>query len=100
EPNLDRLRALGSRLFMTLPNYRASVGLGMFLRLPKMPVKLLDLHVDLPKAKALEAEHFWEVGSHASTSKKAIMQMLRSRYLSVRMKRFALNPYHIAFYGS
>lgn len=100
EPNLDILRALGSRLFMTLPNFSASIGLGAFLRLPKTPVKLLDLHVDVPRAKALEAEHFWEVGSHASTSRKAIMRTLRSRYPNVSMKRFALNPYHIAFYGS
>lgn len=96
-PSLDALAKLGSRLFMTLPNYHAPIGFGGFLRLPKIAPKLLSLTVDLPRRRALEKEHFWEVGSSRETSKSALVKMLRDRYASVEVQKFALAPYHIAF---
>lgn len=99
ESNLDHLRFLGDRLFMTLPNYRPTIGFTGFLRLPKMTPRLMDLSIDLFRHKRLDREHFWEVGSDRSTSKKEIIKLLKARYKNVMLKRLALNPYHFAFYG-
>jgi len=95
--SLACLDKLGRRLFLTLPNYRASVGLGGFLRVPKIGITPFDFTVDLPRKKRLEKEHFWEVGSHPVTSRKNIVKKLREMYETVHVKRFELNPYHIAF---
>ena len=95
--NLDHLGNLGRRLFLTLPNYRASVGLGGLLRLPKLGARIFDWTIDIPRKKKLDAEHFWEVGSEDKTSLKAIVSDLKCRYISVEVKKMPLNPYHIAF---
>jgi SAM-dependent methyltransferase len=99
-PSLDHLRRMGDRLFLTLPNYRASIGFGGFLQLPKIAPRLLNMFIEIPRPKRLDGEHFWEVGSSRETSKDAIMRELRRRYDSVDTKGFALNPYHISFVGS
>jgi hypothetical protein len=100
EDSLEHFSSLGQRLFMTLPNYRVSVGFGGFLRLPKISPKLLGFTVDVPRKKALDKEHFWEVGSSRETTRKKILSALATRYPAVGSKKLALNPYHIAFYGS
>src|SRR5690606_9194044 len=99
-PNLNHLRKFGDRLFITLPNYRAPIGFGGFFRLPRFSAALLDLSFELPGAKRLDAAHFWEVGPTRQTSKRMIIKELQSRFKRVKSKRFALNPYHTAFYGS
>lgn len=97
KPSLDHLVKLGRRLFLTLPNHRASVGLGGMLRIPKIGARIFDWTIDIPRKKKLDAEHFWEVNSEDRTSLKEIVSELKSRYPSVETKKMPLNPYHIAF---
>ncbi|MXP40270.1 methyltransferase domain-containing protein [Altererythrobacter soli] len=92
--NIATLRSLGRRLFLTLPNYRKTFGLGGVLRLPKVPPKPWSLTFDLPGRKALADAHFWEVGSAPTCSNSAIVQELRKHYSAVSAGRFALNRYH------
>lgn len=96
-PNLDRLRNLGSRLFLTLPNYKIIVGFSGALRIPKIGVKIFDLTLDIPRRRKLEKEHFWEVGSHRETTMRAIESELKMRYRKLQIKKLPLNPCHIAF---
>lgn len=99
DTNLDHLQSLGDRLFMTLPNYRPSIGFSGFLRLPKLTPRLIDLTFDLFWNRRIAREHFWEVGSDKTTSEQEIMRHLKDRYKKVISKRLILNPYHIAFYS-
>ena len=96
-PSLDALKGLGRRLFLTLPNYSASIGLCGFIRLPRLSRKAINMTFDVRRKKTLDQEHFWEVGSRTETSKRTIASELRLRYPSVQVRKFALNPYHIAF---
>ena len=95
--SLDQLRALGQRLFLTLPNYKATIGASGLFRIPKIGAKSFDLTFDIPRKKKLDKEHFWEVGSQRETEIKSIAFELKARYKSVKIKRITLNPYHIAF---
>jgi len=96
-PSLDHLAKFGKRLFLTLPNYKASIGIGGLLRIPKTGARPFDWTIDIPRRKKLAAEHFWEVGSEDRSSLKAIASELNKKYASVEVKKLPLNPYHIAF---
>jgi hypothetical protein len=98
DANLDHLRGLGERLFLTLPNSYRVWGLSGLAFLPKIGGGLFDLNVNIPwKRPIAGGPHFWEVGYRPSCSRKAIVKRLRQRYRTVRSGRFALNPYHIWF---
>ena len=94
--NIETLRELSDKLYLTLPNYKPSFGISGFIRLPKFR-KLFGFFVDIPRKKILDKEHFWEVGSSRETSKKAILKILREYYPSVRIYRHYLKPNHYAF---
>jgi hypothetical protein len=98
DANLDHLRSLGDRLFLTLPNSYRSWGFSGFSYLPKLGGRLFDLNLDIPwKRPIAGGPHFWEVGHSAECSRAAIVKRLRQRYPRVRSGRFALNPYHVWF---
>ena len=98
--NISYLRNAGERLFLTLPNYARSVGFGGIAKIPKLGAKLFRLVLDINTGKRLEGgPHFWEVGSRGDCSKKAIQRELLAVYREVDAWRFALNPYHVAFYA-
>jgi SAM-dependent methyltransferase len=100
EPNLKRLRALGERLYLTLPNHKALLGIGWVPRIPKLSsIKASSLYVEVPLAKPLQPMHYWEVGSLRYTSRKAIIAMLSHYYSSTISRRYALNPGHVMFYS-
>lgn len=96
--NLDVLRSLGDRLFMTLPNSFANFGFGCVAKLPRVRPFLLGLHLNLPKKKKLEGTpHFWEVGYSRECSRGNIVRRLKQRYKRVTHKRLAMNPDHYYF---
>lgn len=98
DANLDHLRALGARLFLTLPNSRKTWGFSGFAFLPKVGGRLFDLNFDIPWRRPIAGgPHFWEVGYSSDCSRAAIVRRLRQRYATVHSGRFALNPYHIWF---
>ncbi len=98
DDNLDHLRNLGGRLFLTLPNSYRSWGIGGLAFLPKLGARMFDLNFDLPLARSLEGgPHFWEVNYTKDCTRAAIVKRLKKRYSSVRTGSFTLNPYHIWF---
>lgn len=98
DANLDHLRGLGDRLFLTLPNSYRAWGLSGLLFLPKLGGQLFDLNFNIPwKRPIAGGPHFWEVGYTATCSRAAIVRRLQQRYGKVRSGRFALNPYHMWF---
>jgi len=98
DANLDHLRGLGDRLFLTLPNSYRAWGLSGLTFLPKLGGRQFDLNVNIPwKRPIAGGPHFWEVGYSPACNRKAIVNRLRQRYASVRSGRFSLNPYHVWF---
>ncbi len=98
DANLDHLRSLGDRLFLTLPNSYRAWGVSGLTFLPKLGGRLFDLNFNFPSKHTLAGgPHFWEVGHSPACSRKAIVNRLRQRYPTVRSGRFALNPYHMWF---
>jgi len=98
DANLDHLKALGPRLFLTLPNSRKAWGLSGLLHLPKLGARLFDANIDIPWRRPIEGgPHFWEVGYNSQCTRSGIIRRLKTRYNIVRSGRFALNPYHIYF---
>jgi hypothetical protein len=96
--NLDALRAMGRRLYLTLPNSYRTFGLGGVLSLPKVAALPIDINFDIPFKRKLEGSpHYWEVGSSDECSVQSIKKLLMTRYDSVVTGRFVLNPYHIYF---
>lgn len=53
DANLDHLRGLGERLFLTLPNSLRSWGFSGFSFLPKLGTRLFDLNIDFPRKRPL-----------------------------------------------
>lgn len=98
DANLDHLRGLGDRLFMTLPNSNRTWGVAGLASLPKLGLKQFDLNIDVPYKRRLDkGPHFWEVGYTPDCTRAAIVERLRQRYTKVQSGRFLLNPYHIWF---
>lgn len=98
DENLDYLKGLGQRLFLTLPNSYRSWGFSGLTYLPKVGVKLFDLNFDIPWKRTIkDGPHFWEVGYSRECSRKSIANRLSQRYKIVRSGRFTMNPYHIWF---
>lgn len=96
--NISALRKAGDRLFMTLPNYARSFGVGVALRLPKQAAKIFGLYLDLKLKKNIERNgHFWEVGSDLRCTKRALTALLRRHYNAVEVGALPMNPYHISF---
>ena len=98
DSNLDHLRSLGARLFLTLPTIHTTAGLGGVLRVPGRGVSLLDLNFSLPRRHNLEGTtHHWEVGLDRTCTRRAITDKLKTRYKSVKSGRFPLKPNHVYF---
>lgn len=98
DANLDYLKAVGKRLFLTLPNAHPTFGFGGIFKFPRLPAKAYDLNFALPLKHKLEGgPHFWEVGYSRSCTRRAIVDRLKTRYKTVRSGRFELNAYHIWF---
>jgi SAM-dependent methyltransferase len=100
ETNIEVFRAAGSRLYLTLPNYKRVFGLGGFLRLPKLSPTIFGAQIELGIRKPLDKEHFWEVGSSSMTTRKEILNTLGKFYSHVNTRRYGLNPYHLSFQAS
>ncbi|NER23864.1 MAG: class I SAM-dependent methyltransferase [Symploca sp. SIO1C2] len=99
ESSINIFHSLSQRLYLTLPNYKRTFGVGMLLNFPKLPYLAVDAHLELPNIKVLDREHFWEVGSSRATRKKEIEGYLKKIYGCVDKGRYALNPYHLSFYA-
>jgi len=98
DTNLDHLKGLGQRLFLTLPNSYRSWGFSGLTFLPKLGGKGFDLNFDIPWKRPIKGgPHFWEVGYSSDCTRKAIVNRLHQRYSNVRSGRFTMNPYHIWF---
>lgn len=98
EENIKILRSLGSRLFLTLPGYTRSFGFSFLMKIPFIKAKDFFFYIFLPKNIDLsKTEHFWEVGSEAATKRKAIVNILKNHYNSVRTGRISFQPNHIYF---
>jgi hypothetical protein len=101
--NLQVLRSVADRLFLTLPAYMPrAIGIGGFFRSPRGPTSLFDLTFRIPRwRKPTQADiwetHFWEVGFSRECSRKAVVERLRPLYRSVTTGRFAINPGHLYF---
>lgn len=95
--NLDHLRTLGTRLFLTLPNSARTWGVSGLLFLPRFQGALFDLVFRIPWKRPIPAPHFWEVDTALECTRQSIVRLLRQRYRTVRTGRFALNPYHVWF---
>lgn len=100
EDNIEGFRAVGRRLYLTLPNYKRVFGLSGFLRLPKFAPALVEAEIEIPIRKSLDKEHFWEVGSSPLTTRKEIVKRLGRFYPRVDTGRYGLNPYHLSFQAS
>ena len=95
--NVETIRELGDRLYMTLPNHNKSFGFGGYLKLPRMEPRFLNAYLDIPNNRPITEEHFWEVGSLPSTTKKSLVKVLKEYYERVEVKHHLMNPYHIIF---
>lgn len=98
--NIAALRALGDRLFLTLPNYRKTFGLAGLLRIPKLKAKPWSFTIDFPGRKRLPPEHFWEVGHSPASSNSSILRELKKHYNNVQTGRFTFNRYHRVYVAS
>jgi hypothetical protein len=98
ERNIKTLRALGSRLFLTLPGYTRSFGFSLLIKVPFIKARDCFLYFFLPKTIDLsKTEHFWEVGSEMATKRRAIINLLKNYYPSVRSGRISFQPNQIYF---
>ena len=98
EQNIKTLRALGARLFLTLPDFTRSFGLSFLVKVPFLKACDCFLHLFLNKKIDLsKTEHFWEVGSEARTPRRVIVSLLSQHYSSVRSGRISFQPNHIFF---
>lgn len=96
ETNIAYLKELGNNLYLTLPNFKRSFGIGGFLILPKF-LGRVNLYLKSSFLKKLPDEHFWEVGYNRSTSQNEIRKILQKYYRNVAISSYTLNPYHISF---
>lgn len=98
DANLDYLKALGDRLYLTLPNSRRAWGLSFMLHLPRISRRPIDANIEIPWHRSIEGgPHFWEVGLNPRCTRQSIVARLKQRYAKVTSGRFALNPYHVYF---
>jgi hypothetical protein len=98
EDNIRTLRALGHRLFLTLPAYTRSLGVSGVFKVPFLKAKDFFLCFFFPKRVNLgDTEHFWEVGSENSTRRGAIVNLLKKYYSNVRDGRISFQPNQIYF---
>jgi SAM-dependent methyltransferase len=95
--NLSILKAVGDRLFMTLPNHRKYFGFGGLVRLPKRKAIEINFQLPIRLGKILPMEHFWEVGHDPKTDLKSIVNELQYLYENVNTGTFTTNPYHRYF---
>lgn len=100
ESNLVVLKAIGDRLFMTLPNHKRYFGFGGVLTLPKIKPIEINFHFGTRLLANLPKEHFWEIGYSRETTLKSITRILRTFYKTVETKNIASNPYHRCFFGT
>lgn len=93
EESISIFKTIGHRLYLTLPNYKRSIGIGGFFRL-RHSVRNLSFYYDLPVKKKLPEEHYWEVGYSKETHSAEIIKIIRRYYNQVSVKKYHLNPYH------
>lgn len=97
--NLRYLRGAGERLFMTLPNYKRTIGIGAMFRIPGRKPFPASSYIEIKKRKLQEGAHFWEVGSEPGCTRASIVAELKKLYSKAHSGRFAFNPYHLSFYA-
>ena len=97
--SIETFRAIGRRLYLTLPNYRYVFGIGGIFNWILGNPLAVDARIEFPGARKLDREHFWELGSTRETSKRNIRRVLGRYYRVVEVSRYLMNPYHIAFYA-
>lgn len=97
EDNVKTMKAIGDRLYMTLPNYRKSFGFGGLLRMPRTSARPFGFYVSIRQDRKLTDQHFWEIGYSSKCSLKNVVSILSRYYAQVRTERYALNAYHQAF---
>lgn len=98
DKNIASLRAMGKRLFLTLPGYSRSFGVSGTYKIPGRSAKEFYLYWFFDKDIDLAGtEHFWEVGSEKETSRSSIISRLKTHYPTVRSGRVSAQPNHIYF---
>lgn len=100
EKNIETLRGLSKKLYLTLPSYRRTLGLGGMYRIPRLGLRPFSLILELPNRKPISPSHFWEVDSDSYCKKKNIKRILGKYYSSIESSRYSLNPMHIKFVAS
>lgn len=95
--NIEVIRSIGKRLYLTLPNYNKVFGFSGLIRIPKFAQKIVQKQFEMPGDKQLPPEHYWEVGSSPTTHRKEIRRILNNFYQAVDVTNYGLNPYHLSF---
>lgn len=95
ESCMQIFQQIASRMYLTLPQAKKFFGFGGFLQLPKLGRRNVNAY--LSRAKALPAEHYWEVGSAGQTSKLQLSKIIAKYFETVEARHYCLNPYHICF---
>ncbi len=103
ELNIQTLRKLGGRLFLTLPSYTHSFGIAGVIKFPWFKAKDFFIYLFLPKnitpgsVSLCKTEHFWEVDSEKGSKRKEIVSILKKHYKKIRTGRISAQPNQIYF---
>ncbi len=95
--NISMLRALGDRLFMTLPNYRKYFGFAGLLRIPRRKPIEISLQLSTSFGRMLPPEHYWEIGHSSETRLPKIVSSILTQYKTLETGNFPTNSYHRYF---
>ncbi len=95
--NIDILKSIGDRLYLTLPNHNKVFGFAGIIRIPKFPEIFIKKQFEMKSGNRLPAEHFWEIDSSTQSSKSEIIDIISQRYKTVKSYKYGLNPYHVVF---
>lgn len=95
EASIAIFSSISDRLYLTLPNYRKSIGFGGFFRL-RHAVRKWSLMFEYNNGKRLPEEHYWEIGYSIETGIKNIIKLIKQHYTIQSVSKYVLNPYHTA----
>lgn len=96
ERNLDIIRSLSDRAFITLPSYSSWYGFTGRVILPKWK-KSISLGLRLRRNKELGEGHYWEIGSCNQTRRSKVIEALKKRFSKIQHGVFTMNRYHEFF---
>lgn len=93
EKSIDIFKNISDRLYLTLPNFGKTVGMGGLLKIPRIGYVEASMYLNTHFG-SIPDEHYWEVGSSKATRRKIIIDLLKKRYKNVIYSRYTFNPYH------